>query len=373
MQFSIDQKILNQALTEAQRFVSAKALSPILGGISFTVSEDGTQLELRAASQQGQYQSKVALKSGTPGTAVFPASVVGQVVKAFDSGDVTVEPEGEAYLMHQKTVKFTLPPLAGDDFPAAPVLAGQEMVLPREAFLKACETVGVAASRDETKPVLTSILMEMSAPNALVTSDGFRLYRQEVDLALDVPKTVLLPSRTLKEVLAIMKRLEEAVVTAHWQEDAGQMMFVLGETVVQMSLVSGAFPPYRNIIPEATSFSVTLDRELLQQRIQQVMVMAKELSSIVILQPVVGDDGVEMEVASQAGGKGASSARVPALQTEGEVPRFACNGTYILDFLASIGDNDVTIQGNDPLKPVLIIVPGKKEILYLIMPFKLQN
>lgn len=378
MKLLIDQKILNQALSEAQRFVSAKALSPIMGGISFTVNETGTELELRAVSQQGQYKTVLPIKSGEAGQVVFPAGVVGQVVKAFDSGDVNFVLEGESYLVTQKTVKFLVPPLAGDEFPAPPDVSGTQIMLPREAFLSACEHVSVAASRDETKPVLTSLLLEMGSPNAIVTSDGFRLYRQEVDLALDVPKSILLPSRMLREVLSIMKSLEEAVVTAHWQEESGQLVFLLGKTVVQLSLVSGSFPPYRAIIPEATSFSVTVDRELLLQRVQQVMVMAKELSNIVILQPVVGEDGsgVEIEVSSQAGGKGTSSARVPALQVEGEVPRFACNGTYILDFLSSLDAaavTDVTIQGNDPLKPILITVPGQKEVLYLIMPFKLQG
>lgn len=376
MKLTIDQKILNQALTEAQRFVSAKALSPIMGGISFEVNEAGTELELRAVSQQGQYKTVLGLKSGEPGQVVFPASVVGQVIKAFDSGDVSFVLEGDSYLVSQKTVKFLVPPLSGDDFPSTPAIVGQQIMLPREAFMSACEHVSVAASRDETKPVLTSLLLEMASPNAVVTSDGFRLYRQEVDLALDLPKSILLPSRMLREVLSIMKGLDEAVITAHWQEEAGQLVFLLGKTVVQLSLVSGTFPPYRAIIPEATSFSVTVDRELLLQRTQQVMVMAKELSSIVILQPVVGDDGVELEVSSQAGGKGTSSARVPALQVDGEVPKFACNGTYILDFLSSLDAaavTDVTIQGNDPLKPILITVPSRKEVLYLIMPFKLQS
>ncbi len=374
LQFIIPQKVLNQALTEAQRFVSSKALSPILGGISFQVLEDAKTLEIRSVSQQGQYVTKVEISSGTPGSAVFPANVMAQVIKAFDSGEISIEPEAESYKISQKTVQFTIPPLSGDEFPAAPQITGQSLVLPRESFLQVSETVSVAASRDETKPVLTSLLLEMSSPNALVTSDGFRLYRQEVDLALDIAKTVLLPSRMLKEVLGIMKRLDSPTITAYWQEESGQFLFELGSTLVQLSVVSGDFPPYRKIIPEATAFAITLDRELLQQRIQQVMVMAKELSSIVILEPVEGAEGPELQVSSQAGGKGASVARLPILQADGApAPRFACNGSYLLDFLASVDTQDITIQGNDALKPVVITVPGKKELLYLVMPFKLQE
>lgn len=377
MKFFIEQEVLNQTLSEAQRFVSGKALSPSLGGIFFQVNEDGKSVIIRAANAQGQYLSTLPTDGSDKnqaGTVVLPAGVVGSAIKAFDKGPVSFELEGETVLARQKTVRFTISPLPAEDFPAPPNLeAGQEIVLPRAAFLEVSETVSVAASRDETKPVLTSLLLEMSAPNALVTSDGFRLYRHEVELSLDTPKTLLLPSRTLKEVLGIMKRLDSAVVQARWDESTGQLIFILGETVVQVSLVSGDFPPYRAIIPEACSFAVTLDRELLLQRIQQVMVMARELSSIVVFQSVVGNDGVEFEVASQAGIRGASTASLPTLQVDGEIPRFACNGTYVLDFLTTIDSTDVTIQGTDPLKPIVLTVPGKKEILYLIMPFKLQS
>lgn len=373
MKFSIEQSVFNQAITEAQRFVGNKVLTPTLAGILFSVDETQNTLTLRSASPQAQYQTVLPVTGAKSGEVVIPASVVGSVVKAFESGEVTFELDGDTVVAQQKKVKYTLSPLPAEDFPAPPQISGQEITLPREAFLTTCETVSVSASRDETKPVLTSLLLEMSSPNALVTSDGFRLYRHEVDLSLDTPKSVLIPSRAIKEVLGIMKRLDSPVITAHWQEETGQLLFVLGQTVVQMSLVSGEFPPYRKIIPEATSFSITLDRELFQQRLQQVMVMARELSSIVVFQPVPGDDGVELEISSQASVKGASSATAPALQIEGDVPKFACNGTYVLDFLSSLESPDITLSGVDPLKPILMTVPGRKEILALVMPFKLQS
>lgn len=146
-------------------------------------------------------------------------------------------------------------------------------------------------------------------------------------------------------------------------------MFVFPDAAVQGSLVNGDFPPYRNIIPDTTGFQMELDRELLIQRIQQVMVMARELSSIVVFEVLDG----QMVITSQAGVRGRSTATLQPGKTEGTVPRFACNGNYVLEFLNSIDDESIQIQGTDSLKPLLWLSQKYPTLLYLIMPFKLQE
>lgn len=367
MKCTVDQSALSTLLNEASKFVANKALQPAFSGYFLEVTEE--KLTIRATTGQALYQSSLPATNTELGTALVPANILSSTVKALEKGEVTLTSSPEELQLVQKGVSFAVSLLMADDFPKVPELKEEnKMLLPVSGFVQATEQVQVAASKDESKPVLTSLLLELGQPNALVTSDGFRLFRVNVDLSLDKEATLLLPARYVKEVLNILKKSEENVLPVYWNQETGQVIFALPDTFVQVSVVQGDFPNYRGIIPEATSFVFTVDKELFQQRLQQVMVLAKELSSIVIFTV----EGEELVLTSQRSSKGISSARLPYSARDGEVPQFACNGAYVLDFLASVDEPDITIQGNDPLKPIIFGVPDRADILYLVMPFKLN-
>jgi DNA polymerase-3 subunit beta len=368
MRCTVDTTLFVSTLQEAQRFVANKALNPTLSGI--VVETGDNTLFIKSSNGQALYQCQIPAEIEEAGTVLLPASIVVSSVKSLEKGNLTLSTENTEAIITQGKVKFSLSPLPFDSFPTLPDSPPTHtFLLPLEQFFAAAEKVVLAASRDESKPVLTSLLIEMAQPNALVTSDGFRLYRIETDLSLDVQDQILLPAKYIRELSALVKKTKETVLTANWYSDNGFVVFSLGSVQLQVSVVQGEFPNYRGIIPAATSFAVTLDRELFLQRLQQVLVVAKEVSSIVIFEEKDG----ELALESQASVHGKSSSSLPALQKEGETPRFACNGSYLLEFLQSIDEPEVCLQGVDPLKPIICTIPGKKEVLYLVMPFKLQS
>jgi len=103
--------------------------------------------------------------------------------------------------------------------------------------------------------------------------------------------------------------------------------------------------------------------------VNQAMIFAREFSSIVVFW--VEDN--ELVIASQANVRGKTEARLPLLSVEGQPVKFACNGKYVLDFLSSVENDAILIQGNESLKPVLLRIPEDPSYLYLIMPFKLSE
>lgn len=368
MKCIVDQSVLVSTLNEASRFVATKALNPSFGGIFLQTDE--THLKVRATTGQSLYEAQLLAQVETAGQALVPSSLFLSAVKSLDTGEVTLEVKADSLVIQQKKVEFTVALMVVEDFPDFPdVSATKEFLLPTENFIETTEKVLVAASKDETKPVLTSVLLEMSQPNAVVTSDGFRLYRANVDLSLDIEENLLLPARMLKEVLQIVKKTGESTLKCYWDTQSGQVLFLLPEVKVQLSVVNGDFPPYRSIIPENSNFSFTVDRETFIQKLQQVMVLAKELSSIVVFEAQDGD----IVLSSQSSARGKSESHCSPLSADGEIPRFACNGTYVLDFLSSVDVEAITVTGVDPLKPIIFGVPEDSSLLYLVMPFKLQE
>lgn len=369
MQSQIQQSDFLSTLLEASRFTGNKALTPLLAGVLLSVREDNI-LEVRSSSGQVVYKAEVACQMQSAGFCIVPAAYLVQVVKTLHAGEMSLRLEDERLYVEQGKSVFELSVLSGTEFPDVVSLEGRRQLLfPLEAFMTGIRQVMVAASVDETKPVLTSVFLEMRQPNALVATDGFRLYQVGVDLSLDEDWKALLPARVLRDLLAIVEKKAEGVLEGWVKEDGAEVVFKFGNTAVQVGLVSGDFPPYKAIVPSVVAFSYVIGKEDLLNALRQAMIFAKELSSIVVFSIVDG----ELEIRSQSSAQGKSRSTLPFRSLEGEPVKFACNGKYVLDFLSTLDTEEVMIRGTESLKPVLFSGPQDEHRFYLVMPFKLPD
>lgn len=372
MKIRIPQSELITKLNEAIRFISSKGNSPLLSGFYF--SADTAQLTVRTSSGSVVYQSSLPCSVETPGIVVVPASLFLSILKSLEAGEVEVSLEGDTVVLVQGKSRSEIATLPSEGFPSLKTFEKpQEFVLPVTEFVQNGKKVLIAASTDETKPVLTALALETAQPNALVSTDGFRLFRMQTDLSLDQAGMFLLPARTIKDLFGILEKADQPTIQCTTDEKRQELLFQFGadeqRTSLQISEIQGEFPPYQAIIPESVAFTFTVDRELLQQKVNQAMIFAREFSSIVVFWV----ENNELVIASQANVRGKTEARLPLLSSEGEPVKFACNGKYVLDFLASVESEGIMIQGNESLKPVLLRVPNDPAYLYLIMPFKLSE
>lgn len=373
MKLSIQQSDLETKLNEANRFTSSKNSSPLLSG--FYLETKANSLIIRTSTGMVTYQTTLPCQVETEGSVVVPSGLTLSTIKALDTGEVTLELKEDILKINQKRSKSSIATMPADDFPALDLEnKKQTIVLPVEEFTKYGQQVMVAASSDETKPVLTSLVIEMEQPNALVSTDGFRLFRAQVDLSLDEEGKFLLPARVLKDFFAILDKTDLKTIECLTSKAHQEIVFDLGETKLQVSAIQGEFPNYRAIIPQSTGFSYQVERETFLQKVNQAMIFAKEFSSIVIFEVVESEnDGHELVISSQESVKGSTEARLPCYKVDGEPVRFACNGRYVLDFANAMDSEELKVQGNEPLKPVIFSDAVTDQYLYLIMPFKLQE
>lgn len=368
MKLTVSQTELQIKLNEAIRFIASKSSAPVLSGFYFEV--EASQLTIRASTGSVVYQTSLPCSAAEPGTIVVPASLFLSIFKSLEPGEVELFVENELLVLSQGKSRSEIATLPTDGFPTLKNFSNaQNFVLPVAEFVQNGKKVLIAASGDETKPVLTALALETAQPNALVATDGFRLFRLQTDLSLDQKGMFLLPARIVKDLFGILEKAEQTTIQCTTDEKRQELLFQFGDTSLQVSAIQGEFPPYQSIIPESCAFEFTVDRELLQQKVNQAMIFAREFSSIVVFW--VEDN--ELVIASQANVRGKTEARLPLLSVEGKPVKFACNGKYVLDFLSSVENEAILIQGNESLKPVLLRIPEDPSYLYLIMPFKLSE
>src|SRR5207253_9117809 len=135
----------------------------------------------------------------------------------------------------------TLHTYNAEDFPRLPdAQAVGTFGVDREALLETINRVARAASRDESRPVLTGILARFE-PGKLVmaATDSYRLSVKETPLSGDVPELeAIIPARALQELTRIAQAGDEVELGVH----ENQVVFRADGVVMTTRRIDGQFP-----------------------------------------------------------------------------------------------------------------------------------
>src|SRR4029077_83706 len=108
---------------------------------------------------------------------------------------------------------FHIRTLRSDDFPPFPEPDTESSIeLPADAFVSTALKVAGSASRDETRPVLTGILVSAAEQELrMVATDSYRLSVKETSLEkpLANPFEVNVPARALQELARVASGAEQ--------------------------------------------------------------------------------------------------------------------------------------------------------------------
>src|SRR5262249_39157262 len=149
---------------------------------------------------------------------------------------------------------------AAEDFPRLPDVADAALhAVEKEALLHTISRVGRAASRDESRPVLTGILVRFEgAKLVMVATDSYRLSVKETALTEQVPELeAIIPARALTELTRVAAAGER--VELGMQEN--QVLFAVDGVTLTTRRIDGQFPNYKQLIPEQFEHAVTLPRD----------------------------------------------------------------------------------------------------------------
>jgi DNA polymerase-3 subunit beta len=364
---------LNELQTAA-RIASSRSAVQALSGVQLDVS-DGA-LELRATDMEVGLRLRIPAEETSPGTAVLPARLLLDIVRSLPSSQVSLDLRAaeQAVQLVSGTAVFDLRTLRGEDFPhlpAAPADGG--VTLDAAAFIDTVARVARSASRDDTRPVLTGILVSASESSLrMVATDSYRLSVKTTQLAQPVgqPFEANVPARALQELARIAQQTAAEQIGVARLEN--QVVFTLagGESAASAALLSsrlidGQFPNFQQLLPESSEHELLVAREELADVARRISLLAQKNAPLRL-----GFTPGELKVSAQTPDVGEAHDTLP-VPFKGEPFDIGFNPEFLRDGLESVEAPEILIKLTSPLRPGLIESADGSGFVYLVMPIRL--
>ncbi|PKQ16817.1 MAG: DNA polymerase III subunit beta [Actinobacteria bacterium HGW-Actinobacteria-7] len=365
MKLSIARSELLDALTVVSKGMSSRSTLPILSGI--LVSASNGSLNLQSTDLEVSVKHTVPCLVEDEGQTVVPGKLLNDIVRSLPEAAVTLETEGEMVAVRCQHSSFTFKTLKPADFPRFPEISVLKKIkLPSALLAAMVKRVGKAVSRDETRAVLTGVLVVVEGPSIrMVATDSYRLAVSEVILeqSPEEDMEVVVPGRALEEVTRIATSVDEVSLGI----TENQIVFEFGETTFVTRRIEGSFPNYKQLIPKEKSTSVEIVTEDFFSAVKRVSLMALHNSPLKIS---VSSEDQTLSLSANTQDVGDASEDL-MVKVEGADTEIAFNHAFLTDGLNSITSETVTLEVQNALKPGLLRSRGDDDFLYLLMPVRL--
>jgi len=327
VKISVARDELFAQLGMVSRVASTRSAVQALSGVQLAASGSGG-VELRATDMEMGLRVPLKAEVEREGTVVLPARLAVDVVRALPAAQVSLE-----------------------------VRAVEQDV----------EIVSRAASRDETRPVLTGILVSAADRELrMVATDSYRLSVKETALEspLESSFEANVPARALQELARISQASAEEHLSVGVRQN--QVVFGMGGVVLSSRLIDGQFPNYRQLLPDSYEHELTLAGAELTAVVRRMSLLAQRNAPL----RLAFSPG-ELTVSAQTPDVGEARESLP-VRFEGEPLEIGFNPEFLRDGLESVESGDITLGLISPLRPGIIRAADGSGFQYLIMPIRLN-
>jgi DNA polymerase-3 subunit beta len=348
------------------RAVSTRTAVQILSGI--LLEAHGDEVQLAATDMELSLRTSFAAQVQGDGAIVLPGRTFVDIARLLPADEVTIEHRASESVVHvtSGSASYTLHTYNAEDFPRLPdVSATQTFAVDRDALLETIGRVARAASRDESRPVLTGVLVQFAAGRlVMAATDSYRLAIKETELVGPAAPELeaIVPSRALQELSRVATSGDEIAVGVH----DNQVIFVIEGTTLTTRRIDGQFPNHRQLVPEAFEHVLTMPRGDFLDVVRRAAVMIQRATP---LQLRFADGEVTVVARTQEVGESRES--LPVAYTA-EPLEIGFNADFLRDGLESVEGDDVRVKLISPLRPA-VLQGESDDFTYLVMPIRLPG
>ncbi|WP_299168575.1 DNA polymerase III subunit beta [uncultured Arthrobacter sp.] len=373
MKFRVERDVLAEAVTWTARSLSPRPPVPVLSGL--LIKAGAGSLSLASFDYEISARLEIPADVAEEGTILVSGRLLADICRSLPSAPVEVATDGSKVTLTCRNSRFNLATMPEAEYPELPALPDVSGVVDGDAFAEAVSQVIIAASRDDTLPILTGVRMEIEEDLiTFLATDRYRLALRELSWKPTNPgisTSALVKAKTLSEVAKTLGGSGDLKIAL--SDNSELIGFESGGRRTTSLLVDGDYPKIRSLFPDNTPIHATVETSQLVEAVRRVALVA-ERNTPVRLAFSAG------QVVLDAGtGEDAQASEAIEATLDGDDITVAFNPHYLSEGLGAFSSRFVRFSFTTPPKPAVISAQeeatgeDREDYRYLLMPVRLPN
>jgi DNA polymerase III subunit beta len=405
MHFAVQKDIFVRALKDVNSALATRVVQPILSNVLIE-AEGETVVRLRATDLDLTIESKANGVVYFQGAVTLPGKKLLEIVSKLPNELVTVQVNKESLettLTCQRS-RFHISGLAADDFPKSGAVQNSDgIIMPADILRKSILQTAFAAAGYDVSSILGGVYMVINEGQFECTAtDGSRMAHRFEALNVSVPAArrldsekevegkaitatmdkpvamkAIIPARACTELVKLID-VQDATMKATAKQNKeviatdneirlsvadGQIVFETENHYLSTRLISGEYPRYRELFPSEYKHLALFKREEFIAALDRVAVMSDDRTHLIKLH----FEKRTLNISANTPDVGQAQEELP-IELEGEALDVAVNVRYVAEVLQRLDADQIKIEMNGSLKPLIIKTLDDDNYKYLLMP-----
>jgi DNA polymerase-3 subunit beta len=367
MKISCTQEKLAQALSTVSKVVGVRTTLPILSNILLK-TEKG-QLKLSATDLEIGLSVWIGAKVEEEGALTIPGRLFSDFVAAALGKTIDLKVDGMKLKVVAGGVEATLSGMDASEFPVIPeVSSGTTVKFPAQIFSSALSKTVSAAALDESRPVLSGILL-WATPEGIkiVATDSYRLSEVTIPSKEKAQVKAVIPLRAAQELLRLSEQ-EGGEIALTFGEN--QVSFKSENTSMIARLIEGEFPNYQEVVPKSFTSEISVETKEIARALKVASLFAREAAGSLTLE--VNPSKKNLTILAASPQVGENKTTLP-IEGKGENLSVSFNARFLSDAVAQVTSKTCEIGFAGPLAPALVREDQNPLFFHLVMPLRKEG
>jgi DNA polymerase III subunit beta len=362
MKLKVTQENLNKALGLVARVASTRATLPILSNVLLKI--DGNRLHLSATNLDIAISCELGAQVSSEGSLTVPARLLQDFVNSLPSGVIELEQDEQRLKVTTESYKSVINGVSAEEFPVMPAIdSGTSWKISGPLLKKALQQVLIAASNDESRPVLTGVYFHtVDGVLFMAATDSYRLAEKRLVKQKEKVQ-LLIPATALHDVLRIINDFDDDITVVH---DDQQVQFRAGDVELVARLIEGNYPDYRKLIPASFSTTAVMPRADLVNTTKVSSLFARESAGSIVVSVDEPSESIWIHAVASQLGENNATLKVDA-KGSGSI---TLNFRYLLDALQAMDGKTIQLGFNGKLEAAMVTDVDSDDYLHIVMPLK---
>ncbi|MBQ7408645.1 MAG: DNA polymerase III subunit beta [Clostridia bacterium] len=358
---------LSNAVLKVVKAVSTRGINPILECIKLVCK--GDSLTLIATDNEIAIEKTIKAETYMEGETLVTGKLFAEFIKKLEEED-----DLELYLDDNR-LKITYSSSVGfiqaidpEDFPViTKEIKENSFTMVQKDFKSLVNKTSFCCLQDDSRPILKGCLLEAERDMiTCVALDGRRLAlcKKPVKEVYGKIKAIV-PSRALNEIIRLLDN-DEDLITVIIQDR--NLMVEVENTILTARLLEGEYIDYKQIIPTNFLTEFKANKVIFENAVERAAVVSRGVQN-----HLVKFDIKENCVNITATSEMSNINENVLISLEGKDILIAFNSKYVLDCMHVLEDDFVKISLTTPISPCVIRPNSDENVLYLIVPIRING